>query len=250
MEKKRLSKALAAAGIASRRACEELIFSGKVLVNGKVCLIPQTPVCLKTDEVRYDGRRIFDEEKKVYYILNKPNGYICSNKRVGTKKIVLDLFLPTTERLFTIGRLDRDTSGLLLVTNDGHFAHRVIHPSSNIGKEYLVKVAQEVMPEHLIAISRGANVEGKWVKPIKVVKVRKSTIKVVVKEGKKREVRIFVERAGLSIRELTRIRIGGLVLGTLPEGAWRELTEKEKTLIFNETMPKEKKQSEQKPFEL
>lgn len=235
MEKKRLSKALAAAGIASRRACEELIFSGRVLVNGKVCLIPQTLVCLTTDDVRCEGRRISDEEKKVYCLLNKPTGYICSNKRVGTKKIVLDLFVPSMGRLFTIGRLDRDTSGLLLVTNDGHFAHKVIHPSSNIGKEYVVKTAQEVMPEHLMSISKGANVEGKWLKPLQVSKVRKSTLKILVKEGKKREVRIFIERAGLTIRELRRIRIGGLVLGKLPEGAWRDLTEKEKAMIFNET---------------
>jgi 23S rRNA pseudouridine2605 synthase len=231
--KKRLSKALAAAGIASRRACEELIFEGQVRVNGKVVLLPQTLVSLEEDEVLFNGKRVWGEEKKVYYILNKPTGYICSNKRIGTKKIVLDLFGPMEHRLFTIGRLDRDTTGLLIVTNDGHFAQEVIHPSSNIAKEYLVKTKQEISHEHLVSVSEGAHVEGEWVKPVRVTKVRKGTLKVVVMEGKKREVRILVEKAGLEILGLQRIRIGNLTLGSVPLGGWREMSEKEKQSLFH-----------------
>lgn len=232
--KKRLSKALAAAGIASRRACEELIFAGKVAVNGKTVLLPQTLVCWKKDKISVDGKPVQREESKVYYILNKPPGYLCTHARLGQKKIVMDLFEPLKHRLFTIGRLDRDTSGLLLVTNDGHFAQKVIHPSSNISKEYLVKTEQEISHDHLLSISEGAHVEGAWIKPKKVIKVRKGTLKVIVMEGKKREVRILVEKAGLKILELQRIRIGGLILGPLPLGGWRALTEKEKKIIFNE----------------
>ena len=226
-DKKRLSKALAAAGIASRRACEELIFSGKVTVNGEIVLLPQTHVSWK-DDIRVDDIKVNGEEKKIYYMLNKPKGYICSNARVGTKRLVIDLFKNEQERLFTVGRLDRDTTGLLIVTNDGHFAQKVIHPSANISKEYLVKTNQEISHEHLERISSGTRIENSHIKPFRVTKMRRGTVKIVVKEGKKREVRLLVENAGLTIVSLERIRIGNLFLGPLPVGAWRNLTEKDK----------------------
>jgi len=232
MEKKRLSKALAAAGIASRRACEELIFAGRVQVGGQTIKIPQTLVTWGSDRISVDGEVVSSEQKKVYYMLNKPPGYICSSVRPGKKAIVLDLF-PDTARIFTVGRLDRETTGLLLVTNDGHFSNQVIHPSSNVTKEYLVKTAQEITPEHLENLSQGARVDEKWVRPVSVFKVRKGTFKICVKEGKKHEVRIIAERAGLKIIELTRIRIGGLLLNTLPMGQFRPLTENDKELIFS-----------------
>ena len=232
MEEKRLSKALAAAGVASRRACEELIFAGKVKVNGTIVRVPQTLVDWERDEIRVDDQVLQAEEKKMYLILNKPKGFICSNKRLGQKKLVIDLFATISKRLFTIGRLDRDTTGLLLVTNDGHFAQKVIHPSANIVKEYLVKTREEIGHDHLVRISKGTLVEGQWIKPVNVKKVRRGTLKVAVKEGKKREVRYLVENAGLTLNLLTRIRIGGLKLSDLAEGQWRELTEKEQRLIF------------------
>lgn len=230
--KKRLSKALAAAGVASRRACEEIIFEGRVKVNGEVVRIPQTPVSWEDDTILVDGKPVKTEEKKVYYILNKPVGYLCTNARPGSQKIVMDLFPGNPHRLFTVGRLDRETSGLLIVTNDGHFGHKVIHPSSEISKEYLVKVDQEVSSEHLQSIAEGLLIEDVWIKPVRVTKVRKGTIKVVVMEGKKREVRQLVEKVGLVILSLERIRIGGLLLGTLPIGSYVEMTEKEKQQIF------------------
>lgn len=233
MEKgQRLSKVLAAAGVASRRASEELIFAGKVQVNGKVVFIPQTLVTLPGDRITCSGKAVHNIEPKIYYMLNKPLGYICSNKRVGTKKLVIDLFRALPYRLFTVGRLDRDTSGLLLVTNDGHFADQVIHPSAGLSKEYLVKVREDVAHEHLLSISEGAFIEQRWIKPAKVVKVRRGTLKVTVMEGKKREVRYLAEKAGLHLLSLERIRIGGLKLGPLPHGSWRELSEKERQTIF------------------
>lgn len=230
--KKRLSKALAAAGVASRRHAEDLIFSGKVTVNGVVVKVPQTLVSWDTDVICVDKRKISYEEPKRYFLLNKPRGYICSNARVGTKKIVSDLFEDIPERLFTVGRLDRDTTGLLIVTNDGHFANKVIHPSANITKEYLVKTHSEPFHEHLVQISNGVEIDGDWVQPVKVTKIRKGTLKVVVREGKKREVRLLVEQTGLQVLELKRIRIGGLLLDSLPEGSYRDLTESEKQSIF------------------
>ena len=193
-DKNRLSKVLAAAGIASRRACEELIFSGKVKVNGQVVTVPQTLVSSKQDKIQVNGKLVQHEEEKVYYILNKPIGYTCTNARVGSKKIVLDLFHPLKHRLFTVGRLDRDTSGLLIVTNDGHFAQKVIHPSANLSKEYLIKTEQEISHDHLLSISEGANVEGKWVKPAKVAKVRKGTVKITVMEGKKEKYALLLKK--------------------------------------------------------
>ncbi len=234
MEKKRLSKALAAAGIASRRACETLIFEGRVKVNGQVVLVPQTLVDLSTDKVVVDESMVASEQKKVYYLLNKPAGYLCTNSRPGKKRIVLDLFEPNKHRLFTIGRLDRDTEGLLLVTNDGHFAQQVIHPSSNITKEYVVKTAQEILPEHLETLSQGARVDERWIRPVSVAKVRKGTFRICVKEGRKHEVRIIAERAKLKVLELKRVRIGGLKLGTLPVGEYRVLSERDKQILFEE----------------
>lgn len=232
MERKRLSKALAAAGIASRRACEELIFAGRVQVNGETIKLPQHHIDWGTDRISVDGQTIKAEQKKIYYLLNKPAGYICTSVRPGKKLIVLDLFPPSKERLFTVGRLDKETTGLLLVTNDGHFANKVIHPSSNIVKEYIVKTLHEITPEHLETLSQGARVDEKWVRPVSVNKVRKGTFRICVKEGKKHEVRIIAERAGLKVVELSRVRIGSLVLGPLPVGAYRTLTEKDKELLF------------------
>lgn len=232
MEKNRLSKILAAAGVASRRACEELIFQGQVKVNGQVVLVPQTLVSAETDIITVRDQSINKKEDKVYYLLNKPAGYVCSARKTGQTKLVLDLFQDEGHRLFTVGRLDKDTQGLLIVTNDGHFANEVIHPSANIQKEYLAKTDQEISHEHLVAITNGTLVEGAFVKPIKVQKVRRGTLKIVIGEGKKREVRLLLNAAGLKVQELTRIRLGGLHLGPLPVGSWRPLTETEKKLIF------------------
>lgn len=226
--KKRLSKALAAAGVASRRACDEIIAAGRVKVNGQAVTTPYTPVDPTKDAIFVDGELIRKEEKKVYFLLNKPTGFVCTKERTSSgRKLVLDLFSHLPLRLFTIGRLDKETSGLLLITNDGEFANRVIHPSFGIQKEYLAKTAQEITADHLKTISAGKYVEGSFVKPISVVKVRRGTLKVIVGEGKKREVRQLLEQAGLTIRELCRIRLGALTLGNLPIGAYRALTESE-----------------------
>ncbi len=227
----RLSKVMARAGVASRRACEELIFKGSVRVNGVLTKTPQTHVSPE-DKIMVHGKRIGNEESKVYYMVNKPEGYLCSTEGGSPGKRILALFGEESRRLFTVGRLDRDTSGLILVTNDGHFANKVIHPSSNVIKEYLVKTNKEITDEHLKIISKGAVIDGIMVLPKKVSKVRKGTLKIAISEGKKHEVRIMVARANLEIHELIRIRIGGLHLGDLPKGAWRSLTDNEKAGIF------------------
>lgn len=231
-KKQRLSKFLAASGVASRRACEELIFNGHVTVNGAIVNIPQTLVD-GSEKILVDGKKIQGAEPKVYYVLNKPRGYLCTAKKTSKTKIIFELFSEVPYRLFTIGRLDKDTEGLLLVTNDGHFANEVIHPSKEIQKEYLVKTDAEISDQHLKTISSGTLVEGAFVKPLRVTKVRKGTIKVVIAEGKKREVRMLLEAAGLVVNELKRIRIGGLQLGNIPPGSWRPMTETDKAALFS-----------------
>ncbi len=233
MEKKRLSKALAAAGVASRRACEALIFAGRVQVNGETVKIPQTLVDWKDDQILVDSEQVLGEQKKISYMLNKPRGVICSSVRPGKKPIVLDFFPHASERLFTVGRLDKESTGLLIVTNDGHFAHRAIHPSAKIIKEYIVKTAQEISAESLKTLAEGARVDDKWVRPVSVTKIRRGTFRICVKEGKKHEVRIIAERAKLDVMELSRIRIGSLTLGSLPVGEVKVLGDRDKELIFS-----------------
>jgi len=225
----RLSKALSDAGIASRRKAEEIIFAGRVQVNGAVITVPQHKVNPGVDKIKVNGRPI-GSPKKVYYIVNKPKGYVCSHKRMHGEHLVYDLF-STTERLFSLGRLDKDTTGLLIVTNDGDFAQQVIHPNSNVDKEYLVKTEEEISHVHLKKIQGGCDIMGQWVKPHRVTKVRNATLKIVVKEGKKHEVRELVRQAGLTLTELTRVRIGSLNLGKLPEGVFRPLTAEERKTL-------------------
>ncbi|MEM1282665.1 MAG: pseudouridine synthase [Chlamydiota bacterium] len=229
--KQRLSKVMAQAGLASRRHCEEIIFTGRVTVNGEVVLLPQTMV-EKTDNIKVDGYPLPSIEKKVYYLLNKPPGYLCSNSSHRGEKIVIDLFEKCPYRLFTVGRLDKETTGLLIVTNDGHFAQRVIHPSADIEKEYLAEVNNPLSEKHLRLVRQGAKVEGSFVKPVEVKKVENTKVRIVVKEGKKREVRVLIKNAGLTVKHLSRIRIGQLSLKNLPEGKWRAMTEHEKQQIF------------------
>lgn len=232
MKGERLSKVLATAGVASRRVCERIIFDGRVAVEGVVTRVPQTLVEKGRTKITVDGISPGGSEGKRYYLLNKPRGYVCSGKREGLQCRVVDLFADVGVRLFTVGRLDRDTTGLLIVTNDGHFAQKVIHPSANLPKEYLVKTVEEVSSEHLARIAGGMVIGRSGVRPLSVKKVRRGTIKVVVKEGKKREVRLLVRNAGLTLLSLSRIRIGNLRLGHLPEGGRREIFEREKNALL------------------
>lgn len=224
----RLSKILAAAGVASRRAAEELIFAGKVKVDGEVVTVPQTKVDPAKQVITVKGKKIEPPPDKVYYLLNKPLGYVCSNKRLTPKtKLAIDLFPEEKRRIFTVGRLDRDTEGLLIVTNDGEFANRLIHPSFNTTKEYLVKTATFVHPDHLEILREGISIEDTFVKPVKVEKVRRGSFKITIREGKKHEVRLLVAATGLELVSLTRIRLGPFILGNLKPGAFRALSPKE-----------------------
>ncbi|KAM3230519.1 hypothetical protein ACQJBY_060975 [Aegilops geniculata] len=239
-EPQRLAKVLAAAGVASRRTSEELIFQGKVTVNGSVCTAPQTKVDISKDSIYVNGNRISKKlPPKLYFAVNKPKGYICSS---GEEKSVISLLNDYLKgwnklqpgvpkpRLFTVGRLDVATTGLIIVTNDGEFAQKVSHPSSNITKEYVVTIDGAVHKKHLVAISGGTVIDGVKVVPDLVepldaqADTKRTRLKIVVHEGRNHEVRELVQNAGLKVYALKRVRIGRFRLpsdlGT-SETAWQ-----------------------------
>ncbi len=243
MPKIRLNKFLAHCGIASRRKVEDIILAKSVKVNGKIKSLPQTLIDPKIDIIKVNDK-VIKEEKKYYFILNKPKGFICSNKiknlnsNLKNKKrtkisLIIDLFKDYNVRLFTVGRLDKDTTGLLIVTNDGDFANKVIHPSSNLEKEYFVRVKENLSKNHLKKILKGAFVEKKFVKPKKVIKTSRKTLKMIVTEGKKREIKVFIQKANLTLVELHRVRIGNLKLEkNIPFGYFKKVSFKEVSKIF------------------
>lgn len=216
----------------SRRKAEELIFNGLVEVNGIIQKEPFFRVDPK-DRVLVDNQPIKSRKQTLYYALNKPRGFVCSERRFKQEKLVTDLFPTTQGRLFTIGRLDKDSEGLILVTNDGAFANNVSSPKAGVEKEYVVKTVQEISHEHLVQLSKGGFVEGSYVRPKSVIKMRKGTTKVTLKEGRKREIRVLFQKAGLEIVELKRVRIGNLQLGSLQPGQFKELLESEKLAIIS-----------------
>ena len=219
----RLNQLIAQAGICSRRKADILIQEGRVRVDHQVV----TDISLKLDPYEHQihcDQKLLRFEKRVYFLLNKPTGVICSN--VGKGKKATD-FIPYPHKLFTVGRLDKDSSGALIITNDGNFAHQLIHPSQGFTKEYLIKTSQEITANHLKALSAGVWIEGHLVKPVKVIKVRRGNVKITLREGKKHEVRLLAQQAHLNILELIRIRVGPFVLGGLHPGEYRVLSRAE-----------------------
>ncbi|CAL9236139.1 unnamed protein product [Arabidopsis halleri] len=226
----RLSKVLAAAGVASRRTSEELIFDGKVTVNGILCNTPQTRVDPSRDIIYVNGNRIPKKlPPKVYFALNKPKGYICSSGEKEIKSVIslFDEYMASWDkrnpgtpkpRLFTVGRLDVATTGLIVVTNDGDFAQKLSHPSSSLPKEYITTVVGDIHKRHLMAISEGTIVEGVHCVPDSVELMPKqhdiprARLRIVVHEGRNHEVRELVKNAGLEVHSLKRVRIGGFRL--------------------------------------
>ncbi len=233
MSLKRLNKLLSEAGVSSRRGADLLIASGKVMINGKIETELGTKADPRKDEIRLAGKKLLFGEKHFYYALHKPKGYLSSNRRLNNEKIITDLIpAEIKKRLFTVGRLDKDTEGLILLTSDGDFAHNVIHPSKNLSKEYIAKVALDITDAHLKELAQGVVIEGVLVIPHKVEKIRKGTLRIVLKDGKKHEVKLLLEMAGLPLIHLKRVRLGCLLLGDLPLGALRPLSSDEKKALL------------------
>ena len=230
----RLQKILAASGLASRRKCEEFISAGRVTVDGKVATIGDKADPERQD-IRLDGKGI-KLEKKVYYLLNKPIGYICSAHNERSRKTIFDLVQSREARLFSIGRLDRDSEGLIILTNDGDFAQKVGHPSNKIEKTYYVETDNIFKQEDLEKLKAGIILDGvkSKVSNCKLIKSSpaRSSLLIGLVEGKNREVRRLLARLGYEVSKLVRIRIGQLNIKGLKEGCFRPLSNEEKNKLL------------------
>lgn len=227
----RLNKFLATAGIASRRKCEELIKNGEIKVNGQVVLNLATTIDEKKDKVEYKGGVLSLPSSFVYLKMNKPKGYASTSSDEKGRKTIFDLVEDKSVRLFNVGRLDYDTEGLILLTNDGDFANRVIHPSFEIEKEYMVTVEGKMQESEFAVLRKGAVVNGERMPEAKVKPIsfdgKFTKLSVVITEGQNHQVRRMFEAIGRNIRLLKRVRIGQVRLGNLYRGKTKPLTEEE-----------------------
>lgn len=225
----RLQKLLSAAGICSRRAAEGYITAGRVTVNGEVADLGRRADPDK-DDIRLDGKPVTQREELIYLLLNKPRGYVTTLSDEKGRKTVADLVRDCGKRVYPVGRLDLDSEGLLLMTNDGDLMQRMLHPSHEVSKTYFVSVYGEVAgaPERLRRIT---NLEGESIRPAKVELLRETGktahLFITIHEGKNRQIRRMCALCGLTVKRLRRVREHTLELGELPSGAWRYLTEDE-----------------------
>ncbi len=232
----RINKYLAQCNISSRRKVEEYILGGKVTVNNVVVTNLSTQI-LPTDIVKFDGVIVKPSNVKLYYLLNKPSGYITSVSDERGRHTVLDLIEKTPERLFPVGRLDYETEGMLIITNDGDFANKLIHPSKEIDKVYEVVVNKQPSIEQFETLKNGVNIGDFLTSPSQIsnkLKNSDGTFKfdITIHEGKNRQVRRMMEAIGLKVVYLKRIKIGGLPIGNLPRGKFKKLSKKELDMLL------------------
>lgn len=233
----RLQKFIAQCGIASRRKAEEMITQGKVKINGKTAVLGDKVT--SADKVTLSGRRIVMPKTHYRYImLNKPRGFVTTMSDERGRKCVAELVSNVGERVYPIGRLDKDSEGLLIFTNDGEFANKVMHPRNNIYKIYRVTVRPSISEDQLVKLETGVELDGKKTAPAIVHVVHQEPGRVVLEmilhEGKNREIRRMCDAVGLEVARLRRTQIGGVKMGMLKQGDWRDLTEKEvKNLLVN-----------------
>ena len=226
----RLQKILSEYGIASRRKAEELIKEGRITVNGQIAHLGQKADPEK-DYIKVDGKLLIKPEPKVYYAFYKPRKVITSLIDPQGRPTIKDFIKGIKFRVYPVGRLDFDSEGLLLITNDGELAYHVMHPSSEIEKTYLVKVDGIIEPETIEKLKKGIKIDGKLAIPVSVNLVRKlkanSWIKITLHEGRKRQIRKMLERVGHPVIRLIRIAIDGVKLEELKPGQYRSLTKEE-----------------------
>ncbi|WP_130807118.1 pseudouridine synthase [Senegalia massiliensis] len=234
----RLQKFMAKAGIASRRKSEKIILDGRVTVNNTMIKKLGFKVDPKKDIIKVDNKEISLEKEKIYIILNKPVGYITSVSDQFNRKTVIDLVSKVDQRIYPVGRLDYDTSGLLLLTNDGDLTYKMTHPSHEVNKTYIAEVKGIPNNEELKEFKEGLKIEDYITSPadIKIIKKNKdkSTLKITIHEGKNRQVRKMCEKINHTVIKLKRISFGDIRLNNLKEGDYRFLTDKEIRYIKDE----------------
>lgn len=228
---------MAQCGVASRRHSEELIRSGRVRVNGK-SVTEMGILVSEKDRVEVDGKRVGKEQKLVYIMLNKPAGYVSTVYDPQGRRTVLDLVQGVEERIFPVGRLDYDTTGLLLLTNDGDFAYRNTHPGQETTKTYIAEILGNPSKRVLDTLRNGVILDGKPTSPADVEVVEEGTktavLKIIIHEGRNRQVKRMCEAVGHNVLRLRRIAVGKLTLGDLKPGQWRTLTNRELRLVRGE----------------
>lgn len=224
----RLEKFLSESGIASRRDAKKYISDGRVSVNGERVLVPGTHIAPQQDEITFDGEPIRGKPEQIYLMLNKPAGYVTTVRDERGRPTVMALVSDISERIYPVGRLDLDTEGLLLMTNDGDFAHRILHPSHEIEKTYTAWVEGHPNRQAIQRLREGIEIEGGIVASAQVNQVERregqTQFKVVIHEGRKRQIRRMFHAIGHEVIHLKRVKIGSLSLGRLPIGKYRSLT--------------------------
>ena len=220
-EGERLQKVLAAAGIASRRRAEELILAGRVTVNGKLVTQLGTRVGPR-DQIAVDGKIISRKPRFCYILLNKPVGVISTARDERGRPTVVDL-VKSPVRVYPVGRLDVTSEGLILLTNDGELAFRLLHPKHEVPREYLVWVSPPPTEAQLARLRQGVEIEGWHTGPAEVSRAPGGALRIIIHVGHKRQIRLMCRAVGLKVDRLVRVRIGPLTLGRLKPGEWREL---------------------------
>jgi pseudouridine synthase len=228
----RLQKFLSSAGVCSRRKGEELIVAGRVVVNGGVIDALGTKIDPDQDRVEVDGKVIRHAHSLIYIALNKPKDYVTSCSHPG-QKVVVDL-VDISERIYPVGRLDKDSTGLLLLTNDGRIHHRLSHPSFDHEKEYDVTVARPISDGALKKMSDGLPLMGARTRPARINRISSRRFRIVLQEGKNRQIRRMVRKVGNEVTRLQRDRFAGIKLGNLAPGKWRYLSRGEKKTLLDD----------------
>lgn len=230
MEEIRINKYIASCGVCSRRNAEDIILGGRVKINGQV--VTELSVKVKNgDIVEVDGKKITLEQEKIYIMLNKPRGYVTTSKEQFGRPSVLEL-LDVKQRVFAVGRLDMDSEGLLLLTNDGDFANKIIHPTKHIAKTYEVVLKKEISNEAIQILRQGVDIGRYVTRPAVVEKVDNKNIIITIYEGKNRQVRKMCEAVGNKVVNLKRIAIGSLKLDDLKMGKYLLLNDNDMKRIF------------------
>ena len=231
MEEIRINKYIASCGVCSRRSADDIILAGRVKVNGKIVVELGLKISSK-DVVEVDGKQIFLEKDKKYIMLNKPKGFVTTSKEQFGRPSVLEL-LNVEQRVFPVGRLDMDTQGLLLLTNDGEFANKIIHPTQNIPKTYEVLLKKEITESEIELLRQGVDIGSYITRPAIVERRNYKNIIITIYEGKNRQVRKMCEAVNNKVINLKRVSVGGLELGDLKPSEYRLLNDEEIRKIFN-----------------
>lgn len=226
----RLQKFLSECGVASRRKAEDLIASGKVKVNGRVATIGDK-INPKKDSVTVLGKKVIKVKKNTYIMLHKPRGFITTLSDEMGRKCVAQLVEDVGVRVYPVGRLDRDSEGLLLLTDDGEFANAMTHPAKHVPKTYRVTVRPSITEDQITALTTGIEIDGRMTLPSEVRVISRQegrvVLEIIIYEGRNRQIRKMCETLGLEVARLKRTQIGSVKLGMLKQGDWRNLTEEE-----------------------